>query len=97
MRHAFIFTIFGLIAGALLSVFYILRTFDPTMFLAILIILLIGFITDAIFAVIFYFIGYRNIGLETERSLFRRGLKKGLFFGILVVLLLVIQLFFDII
>lgn len=96
MQNKFLLTNFIMLIGAVGCIVAIIAYFEPNYYFAALLLLLIGFVANMLFALIYYFLTPIK-GFETSRDVFRRGYKRGIIFGAIVILALTAQYFFNLI
>ncbi len=94
MQNKFLITNFILLLVVVGCIGAIISYFEPNYYLAALLLLLIGFSANMLFALIYYFITPIK-GFETSRDIFHRGFKRGILVGILIIILLTAQYFFN--
>lgn len=86
----FLVTIFISLVGCLFAIYFIIMKISPNTQWVILLLILIGYSANVIFASIIYLLA-KPKQYETDRELFRRCFKKGAVLGVLLVLVLIIQ------
>ena len=94
-RSNFLVSVLIALIGAMGIAGYILVQIVPTVVSTIALLLLIGFIANVLFALICYKFG-KCASFETPRDLFRRKFKTGIFVGVTLIILLLIQRQFDV-
>ncbi len=95
-RGNFIITIIAITLALLTATLYLLLNIEPNIFWVVLMIVLIGIIATLIASIVFYsFSKLRSF--ETPRDMYRRQFKKSIIIGLLAVVILLIQKFFNLI